>query len=60
MVYNTSQEAIVLPKNKRVGQCQLALQPNKRAYHPEQAAMRQEFTAENQEEPDNPEVEQTP
>ena len=50
MVYNTSQEAMILPKNLMVGWCQLVLQPNQDAYVQELAAMQQERCAEQQEE----------
>ena len=39
MVYNASQDAIVLPKNLRVGWCQLILQLNNDTYLQELAAM---------------------
>ena len=48
MVYNASHDTIILPKNKLVGQCQLILQPNEKAYHQELSAMWQERLAENQ------------
>ena len=50
MVYNTSQEAMILPKNLTVGWCQLVLQPNQDAYVQEIAAMQQERCTEQQEE----------
>ena len=50
MVYNTSQEAMILPKNLTVGWCQLVLQPNQDTYVQELAAMQQERCAEQQEE----------
>ena len=49
MVFNTSEEAIVLPKNLTVGWCQLVLQPNQDAYVQELAAMQHERCAEQQE-----------
>ena len=58
MVYNTSHDTIILPKNKLVGQCQLILQPNKKAYHQELSAMQQERLAENQEEHNSSEADQ--
>ena len=48
MVYNTSQEAMILPKNLMVGWCQLVLQPNQEAYIQELAAMQQERCAKQQ------------
>ena len=50
MVYNTSQEAMILPKNLTVGWCQLVLQPNQDAYVQELAAMQQERCAKQQDE----------
>ena len=41
-----SQVVIMLPKNKLVGQCQLILQPNERAYHYELTVMQQEQATE--------------
>ena len=45
MVYNTSQEAMILPKNLTVGWCQLVLQPNQDTYIQELAVMQQERCA---------------
>ena len=50
MVYNTSQEAMILPKNLMVGWCQLVLQPNQEAYIQELVAMQQERCAKQQDE----------
>ena len=58
MLYNESHDTIILPKNKLVGQCQLILQPNEKAYHQELSAMWQERLAENQEEHNSSEVDQ--
>ena len=53
MVYNASQDAIILPKNLMVGWCQLILQPSNDAYLQELAARQQERCAEQQEEVDH-------
>ena len=50
MVYNTSQEAMILPKNLMVGWCQLVLQPNQDAYIQELAATQQERCAKQRDE----------
>ena len=53
MVYNTSQEAMILPKNLIVGWCQLVLQPSQDTYIQELAAMQQERCAEQWDEANN-------
>ena len=58
MAYNASHDTIILPKNKLVGQCQLILQPNEKAYQQELSAMWQERLAENQKENNRPETDQ--